>query len=148
MEVISVSEAYASGVRRLVAWFIDKLILGAVLTTLFAGSWDEGFIFDWWTWENFTFSLLSYKFIKLGLVMLYYAFMESSRFQATLGKVVMGIKVTDQNGHRLDFAKALLRNLSKIISGIVLGIGYLMIVFDDKKQGLHDKIADTYVVRA
>ena len=148
MEVISVSEAYASGMRRLAAWFIDKLILGAVLTTLFAGSWDGDLIFDWWTWENFTFSLLSYKFIKLGLVMLYYAFMESSRFQATLGKVVMGIKVTDQNGHRLDFAKALLRNLSKIISGIVLGIGYLMIVFDDKKQGLHDKIADTYVVRA
>lgn len=74
--------------------------------------------------------------------------MESSRYQGTLGKIVMGIKVVDHNNQRLEFPRALLRNLSKILSGFLLGLGYIMIIFDDRKQGLHDKIADTFVVKA
>ena len=73
--------------------------------------------------------------------------MESSKYQATLGKMAMGIKVVNYNGQRLDFTKALLRNLSKFLSAFILGIGYIMIIFDDRKQGLHDKIADTFVVK-
>lgn len=73
--------------------------------------------------------------------------MESSKYQATVGKIVMGIKVVNKNGQGLDFSKAMLRNLSKILSAIIMGIGYIMIIFDDRKQGLHDKIADTFVVK-
>jgi uncharacterized RDD family membrane protein YckC len=59
----------------------------------------------------------------------------------------MGIKVVNKNNQPLDFSKALLRNLSKLLSAFILGIGYIMIIFDDRKQGLHDKIADTFVVK-
>lgn len=151
MEVISVNNIYASGFRRLAAWFIDKLVVGFVLGLLFARPWQwQGYYdMDWyWHYENLRFEFLSYKFVKLVTAMLYFALMESSTYQATLGKIVLGIKVTDVHGNRLNFSRALLRNLSKIISGIILFIGYLMILFDSKKQGLHDKIADAYVVRS
>jgi len=78
---------------------------------------------------------------------LYYAYMESSEKQATFGKLALGIKVTDTSFQRIDFAKASMRYFSKILSGIIMGIGYLMAAFTEKKQGLHDLIAGTLVVK-
>lgn len=78
--------------------------------------------------------------------LLYYALMESSKHQATLGKMALGIKVTDTNGERLDFTKAMIRQLGKIISSFIFMIGYIMAAFTEKKQALHDMIANTYVV--
>ncbi len=79
---------------------------------------------------------------------LYYALQESSAAQATIGKKVLGIKVTDVNGGRIDFLKATIRHFCKYISGFILGIGYLMVAFTAKKQGLHDMIAKCLVVRS
>jgi uncharacterized RDD family membrane protein YckC len=78
--------------------------------------------------------------------LLYFSFMESSKFQATIGKLALGIIVTDVGGQKLDFVKALIRNISKIISSCILFIGYLMAAFTEKKQALHDMIAGTLVV--
>ena len=85
--------------------------------------------------------------ISTAIWVLYYTFMESSKFQATVGKLALGIVVTDANGAKLDFAKALIRNLCKIISGMILFIGFIMAGFTEKKQGLHDIIAGTLVVK-
>jgi len=79
--------------------------------------------------------------------LLYYALMESSKSQATLGKMALGIIVTDTNGERLDFTKAMIRQLFKLLSGMIMMIGYLMAGFTEKKQALHDIIANTYVVK-
>jgi uncharacterized RDD family membrane protein YckC len=81
------------------------------------------------------------------IALLYWALMESSKYQATVGKIALGLKVTDMNGGNLDFVKALIRNVCKIISGMILFIGYIMAGFTDKKQGLHDIIAGTLVVK-
>jgi len=81
------------------------------------------------------------------LVVLYFTFMESSKYQATVGKLALGLVVTDENGNKLDVVKALVRNLCKIISSMILMIGYLMVGFTEKKQGLHDIIAKTLVVK-
>ncbi len=78
---------------------------------------------------------------------LYFSLMESSNMQATVGKMVLGIKVTDMNGNKLDFTKALVRNLCRILSSMILFIGYLMAAFTEKKQALHDMIANTLVVK-
>ncbi len=78
---------------------------------------------------------------------LYYVLMETSKFQGTVGKIALGLKVTDLNGEKLDMSKALIRNLGKIISGIILYIGYIMAGFTEKKQALHDMIASTLVVK-
>jgi uncharacterized RDD family membrane protein YckC len=77
---------------------------------------------------------------------LYFALMESSSRQATLGKMALGIIVTDMNGGQISFGKATGRYFGKIVSSMVMCIGYLMVAFTEKKQGLHDMMAGTLVV--
>ena len=78
---------------------------------------------------------------------LYYALMESSRFQGTLGKMAVQIKVTDLEGNRVSFGRATGRYFGKLVSALVLFIGYIMVAFTEKKQGLHDIMAGCLVVR-
>ncbi len=79
---------------------------------------------------------------------LYEAFMESSSYQATLGKMIFGMKVTDLNGNRISFERATGRHFAKWLSGMILFIGYIMVGLTERKQGLHDLLAGTLVRRA
>ena len=78
---------------------------------------------------------------------LYGTLMEASKYQATVGKLALGLIVTDMNGGKLDFSKALVRNLGKLLSNFIFLIGYIMAAFTEKKQGLHDIIAGPLVVQ-
>ncbi len=88
--------------------------------------------------------LIAFSFIGSWL---YYALMESSYRQATLGKMAMGIIVTDMNGERISFLRATGRYFGKIISSMILYIGYLMAAFTERKQALHDMMASTLVLK-
>ncbi|HEY4678350.1 MAG TPA: RDD family protein, partial [Candidatus Angelobacter sp.] len=77
---------------------------------------------------------------------LYFALQESSAHQATVGKRAMNIYVTDLQGRRISFGQATGRHFSRVLSSI-LAIGYIMVAFTEKKQGLHDIIAGTLVKR-
>ena len=84
----------------------------------------------------------------LILQWLYFAGMESSERQATFGKSVMSLRVTNYEGQRISFGHATGRFFAKIVSGMVpLALGYIMAAFTEKKQALHDFIAGTLVVR-
>jgi uncharacterized RDD family membrane protein YckC len=124
---------------------------------VYVGFWRRvlALIFDWIIVSVFSVPLLfliNHVFFNevfdsiLILVYLYFPLMESSKYQATLGKKIVGAKVINKNGERLGFFHALGRFLLKIISYIILLIGFIMIAFTEKKQGLHDIIASTYVV--
>ena len=78
---------------------------------------------------------------------IYEAALESSTKQATLGKMALGLKVTDLDGRRISFARATARHFSKILSGMIMLIGYIMAGFTERKQALHDVIAGTLVER-
>lgn len=78
----------------------------------------------------------------------YFASWKSSRFQATPGKITMGIRVTDALGLRLSFWRAAGRYVNKILSDLTLLIGYIMAGTTPKKQALHDELADTLVIRS
>ena len=78
---------------------------------------------------------------------LYFALMESSARGATVGKMAVGLRVVTDRGERLDFGHATGRYLAKIISALILGIGFIMVAFTDRKRGLHDMIANTVVVK-
>lgn len=81
--------------------------------------------------------------LGLGYVVVYQA-----KAGQTLGKKVLGVKVVDVAGKTPSMLTFFLREvLGKTVSSLILLIGYLMILWDSKKQGLHDKIAGTYVVR-
>ena len=78
---------------------------------------------------------------------LYEAFMESSSYQATLGKMIFGMKVTDLYGNRISFERATGRHFAKWLSAVILFIGYIMVGLTERKQGLHDLLAGTLVRR-
>ncbi len=124
---------YAGFWIRVAAAIIDALVLWLIewiVSLFFMG--DTG---DW-------MGLYASPFL---INLLYYAAMESSSRQATLGKLAVGIKVGDANGDQITFTHALGRNLAKLISAFILFIGYMMAGWDAKCQALHDKIANTYV---
>ena len=126
---------------RAIAYLIDSVIVQVVLVgvalAMGAGSL-EGVL------EAMASGLLAVVSIVISLG--YWAGMESSSLQATVGKLVIGVKVVDLEGNRLSFGRALGRTLAKILSGVLLLIGYLMVAFSARKQGLHDRIAGTLVV--
>lgn len=76
----------------------------------------------------------------------YCILMEASKKQGTFGKVLMGIKVVDENKKRLTLLQSIKRNTSKIVSYLFLFIGFIWIFFDKNKQGWHDKLSKTFVV--
>ena len=77
----------------------------------------------------------------------YYALMETSSYQATFGKRVLGLKVTGMNGERVSFGAATIRYFAKILSHLMLNFGFIMAAFTEKKQALHDIIASCLVIR-
>jgi uncharacterized RDD family membrane protein YckC len=78
---------------------------------------------------------------------LYFASMESCLLQGTLRKLALGIKVTDMGGGRISFSRVTGRHFAKIVSAIILCIGFLMAAFTEKKQTLHDMMAGCLVIR-
>lgn len=84
--------------------------------------------------------------VSFGASWLYFALMESSRWQATLGKRAVGIMVTDREGRRISFARATGRYFGSLISSMTCNIGYIMGAFTERKQTLHDLLAETFVV--
>ena len=77
----------------------------------------------------------------------YYAILESSKMQATVGKRIFGLRVTDLEGQPIGFVRASVRHWAKVLSHFALFMGWIMAAFTSRKQGLHDLIARTLVVR-
>ena len=111
-------------------WFIPDTILQSALVDDFDD--DVGFVM--------------YFIVLILTYCIYGAAFESSSKQATPGKMVLGIKVTDLNGRRIGFGKATGRYFGRFFSMVILYIGCIMIAFTEKKQGLHDKMAGCLVV--
>ena len=87
------------------------------------------------------------QLVAVVVTWLYFALMESSPRGATVGKMVLGLRVVDDHGNRISFLRATGRFFAKFISTVILFIGYLMVAFTDRKRGLHDIIAGTLVVK-
>lgn len=93
-------------------------------------------------------ALLPIILISVAASWLYFAMMESSSRQATLGKAMLSLRVTDMNGQRISFGRATGRYFSKIVTNLVpLAIGWILAGFTERKQALHDFIAGTLVWR-
>jgi len=132
----STGHQYAGFWRRLAAYLIDGLLLGAVQVTLAIIVQPN----DLRTQANVA---------PVGIVLgwAYFALMESSPAQATVGKIALGIYVTDRHGDPIDFRRASIRYWAKILSSLVLMLGWLMAAFTPGKRALHDYLAGTYVLR-
>lgn len=125
----AVSTEYSGFWRRIAAYLVDALILAIpniILSRIGGAGSLAVIVVDW----------------------IYFAYQESSPAQATIGKRALGIKVTNTEGNPISFGRATGRYFAKILSVITLLIGVIMIAFTPKKQGLHDMIASTLVVKS
>lgn len=118
---------YAGFWKRALAIFIDEVIL---IVLLFA---------------PLLVGIILPKAIVSLVMLFYFVLLESSPLQGTLGKLMLGIKVTDGEGKRISFFRALLRTISKILSSILF-IGYIIAAFTQKKQALHDLLSGCLVI--
>lgn len=128
---------YAGRLHRFLAFVIDIIIIGVVTAVLGA----VGII-------NLGDPSATDQVVEAVISFGYYILLTAA-FGATLGKMALGMTVVDENGQRAGFFKVLLREtIGKIVSAIVLLLGFIWILFDDKRQGWHDKIGGTFVVKA
>jgi uncharacterized RDD family membrane protein YckC len=135
---------YAGFWLRFAAYLIDTVImllvfvpLGAVLAIILAASGNQDI------------ELLVAAPIRVGSILagwLYGSLLESSSWQGTIGKRVIGLRVTDLNGNRISFAKATGRHFGKILSSLICLVGFIMAAFTEKRQALHDQLAGTLVL--
>lgn len=150
-------EDYAGFWKRLAAFIIDTIILSIVfkiIGTFFGISAAEDAmkqqmlggmsILD--AYRGFYVHTWVYSTLTTVITWLYFATLESSAWQATIGKLALGVRVTDLKGARISFARGLGRYAAKFVSYIILLVGFLMIAFTARKQGLHDFMAGTLVL--
>lgn len=152
-------DEYAGFWLRVVAFIIDAIVLSVVHLLLIIPLYNffapgPGYEFadpgDSAGESGFLGGLLVMDFsqgVLLIVGIMYYAIMEASRYQASLGKIALELKVTDTMGGRLTFSRAVLRNASKMLSSLLLMAGYVIAAFTKKKQALHDLIAGALVMK-
>jgi uncharacterized RDD family membrane protein YckC len=154
------SNAYGSFARRATARFIDLMVVLLVCASFYLANFELGFplkystLFEYrpavsfYIFMTYDFPGVSLTFIavKLFFVFPYFALMESGRWQGTLGKRLMDIKVTGLDGDRISFGRATARYFLKTISAVLFMLGYL-ISFSNKRQTLHDYLARTLVLK-
>lgn len=147
---------YGGFFLRGVAWLIDELLVALPFLLVFGLGFllgiDNTFFYD----KEVTVSEAKMKieyspsipFLALFIVTwwIYDALMTSSSYQATMGKKLLYLKITDVEGNRLSFLRATGRYFARIASWF-LGFGILMVAFTKRKRGLHDFLAKTVVVR-
>ncbi len=139
---------YAGFWWRVLAYIIDALVLGIPLNFLGSALGAPlGFTTMRYITPDQMNALLLYQGIAIVAAWLYFALLESSSWQGTIGKKALSLSVTDYSAQRIGFGQASGRFFAKILSGLILGIGFLMVAFTQRKQGLHDLLASTLVGR-
>jgi uncharacterized RDD family membrane protein YckC len=148
---------YAGFWRRFVAYLIDQIIVGiAAFVVLIPGlallgvGIGAGIMEDSESAVGLVLAAIAAYMAAIALILvgqwLYYALMESSSRQATVGKLALGLAVTNLSGGRISFGRATGRYFGKIISGMIMMLGYIMAGFTERKQALHDIMASCLVV--
>lgn len=145
-----IMEAYGGFWRRVLAYIIDTILLN-IAVSMVAGFLGLGvgasmaMLNPEQVNGMYSGAFVLSSLLSLVASWLYFALMESSKLQATVGKLAVGVIVTDLNGNRISFLRATGRYFAKILSGLILLIGYIMVAFTERKQGLHDMLAGTLV---
>lgn len=138
--------AYAGFFRRAAALFIDLVLLGLIgLVVGFLMGMTEIMTTRGANAETMAEGL-SGNAIGLAISLLYFASCESSRHQASPGKRMLGLVVTDLEGRRIGFGRAALRWAGRILSGLILCIGYFLMNVTKRRQTLHDLLSGCLVL--
>lgn len=129
---------YAGIGDRLLAFLMDSII---IIVPLLALTQVTGLYKINREWTGVAINIF-----ELILCWLYFTAFESSSWQATVGKKILNLKVTNKDNLKITFRQASVRFWSKLITLLTLGIGFLILAFNEKRQALHDKIAGCVIL--
>ncbi|MFI5371003.1 MAG: RDD family protein [Candidatus Eisenbacteria bacterium] len=150
------ARAYGGFWRRTVAAILDGVLLSILMSPIYlAWVWptllsaERGRPEDMDPTQAFSIlgTLLMYLVVTGLIETAYFAFLESSSQQASLGKLAMGLQVTDLEGRRITFGKAVMRRVARTLTGFTFTIGFLMVLWTRRHQTLHDLLVGTLVTR-
>jgi uncharacterized RDD family membrane protein YckC len=158
---VAVLENYAGFWKRFAAYILDALVLyipNTILSNMLGASKaaeayvqaktaaGEDVALALQAMDTYIHALWPALIAQTLLAWLYFGLCESSAWQATVGKLALGIRVTDMDGKRISFMRATARYFAKILSALILCIGFLMVAWTRRKQGFHDLLAQTLVL--
>ena len=132
MEKIMAGTKYAGFWIRFLAAILDAVIIGIPIGLLQLGL-------------AFATGITSLVYLLELAIVVFIVYMDGVK-GGTPGKLILKLRIVNEQNKIIGIPNAILRYICKILSGIILGIGYFMIAFTEKKQGLHDKLAKTYVI--
>jgi len=134
---------YAGFWKRFAAYIIDSIILAFATNAI---KWEIFRSLGSDVYSSNGIAPYVWQILFLIFSWCYFAGMESSPLKATIGKLAVGIFVSDLNGERVSFGKASGRFFGKLISGLLIGIGFIIAGTSTKKQALHDSMSDCLVL--
>ena len=139
---------YASFSKRTAAFLVDSLIYGTISWVINSA---VGIVLDLVVGDNPDLAtalgaMLLAILASLTVWALYFALPESSSWQATIGKKIFNLRVTDENGNRISFWRSVWRNFATLFSTLIFYVGFLMCIWTEKKQCLHDIMAGCLVL--
>jgi uncharacterized RDD family membrane protein YckC len=142
---------YARFRDRTCAFIIDTIIIAVFTLCLFEGVVSAGFFSGTAVMSRgpgipFIIWGATAGVVLIILLCWLYSASMTSLSGGTIGKKIMGIEVIDFAANRLSFFQASVRFFAKLLSGLILGIGFFMIRYSEERQGLHDRFAGTFVV--
>ena len=127
---------------RAVACSIDNVLvfLVAVILIFLQGLWTQGASFRTFQGQVVT------HLLTLGINFLYFGWLQG-KYHGTPGKRLLGLRLVRSDLAPVEISRSMARSLASVVSGLLLGLGYLWVVFDPKKRSWHDRMAGTLVIR-
>ncbi|TDM04538.1 RDD family protein [Macrococcus carouselicus] len=139
-----INSTHAGFGSRLVAYLVDGIVIGSLKNILLNPLAN---LFNWDLSQYFLAPIFSIGNMATALIYFLYFILMTWFFRATLGKMLMGLKVVSTTGAKLTFLQVLTREwFGRYISGFLWSLLYLVVLFNPKKQGIHDMLSDTVVI--
>ena len=137
---------YAAWPKRLVALAIDMALVNIIMLIIFPGSIRLFYLLAAQNWSLLPQHFTTFDGIIFWVLPMIYMILMQGFFSRTVGMMLMKTKVADGNGKNITWLNAVFRTFAYMLSGLILFLGFLPILFTPKRQGLHDRLTKTFVI--
>lgn len=137
---------YAAWPKRLGALVIDMTLVNLLMLIIFPDTIRLFYLLAGQSWAELPQYFTTFNGIVFWILLMIYMILTQGFFSRTIGMMLMKTKVADANGKNISWLNAIFRTFAYMLSGLILFLGFLPILFTPKRQGLHDKLTRTFVI--
>lgn len=137
---------YAGWPKRLGALVIDMALVNLLMLIIFPGTIRLFYLIAGQNWTQLPQYFTTFEGIIFWILPMLYMILMQGLLSRTVGMIIMKTKVADANGKNISWLNAIFRTFAYMLSGLILFLGFLPILFTPKRQGLHDRLTKTFVI--